>query len=179
MAGQSPPCPADRPVDEIIAELNKQKSKKSSRNKNPLPQTICIWGWCREAARTPPTVPQPAPRAETPGAGKVTSSKPPVDKCDEAMEMALDAAHNVEVGDFSFEEKNYRGALLRYEDAVEQKPGDPAIHVRLGRVFEKLNKLAQAMEHYKAAEKLAGPERWAEEARGAVARLGPQLPASQ
>ena len=56
--------------------------------------------------------------------------------------LALEVAHNVEVGDYAFGEKNYNGALLRYNDAVEEKPGDLAIRVRLGRVLEKLNQSA-------------------------------------
>ena len=62
------------------------------------------------------------------------------------MEMALEAAHNVDIGDYSFESKNYRGALMRYKDADEEKPGDAAIHVRLGRVLEQLGQLPQAIE---------------------------------
>ena len=87
------------------------------------------------------------------------------------MELALDAAHNVEVGDQYFERKNYMGALFRYKDAVEEKTADPAIHVRLGRTFEKINQVPQAIEQYTAAEKLAGPEKWSDEARAALARL--------
>ena len=91
--------------------------------------------------------------------------------CDEAMEMTLKAAHDVEVGDYSFEAKNYGGALMRYKDAAEEKPGDAAIHVRLGRVLEKLGELPQAMEQYKAAQELAGPPKWVDEAKAAVIRL--------
>jgi tetratricopeptide (TPR) repeat protein len=94
-----------------------------------------------------------------------------VDKCQEAVEKALEAAHNVEVGDEYFEAKNYNAALMRYKDAVEEKPGDAAIHVRLGRAFEKLNQLPQAIEQYKAAQELAGPAKWSDEAKAAVLRL--------
>jgi Flp pilus assembly protein TadD len=87
------------------------------------------------------------------------------------MEMALEAAHNVDVGDYSFSTNNYSGALLRYKDAVEEKPGDAAIHVRLGRVFERLGQLPQAIEQYKAAQELAGPAKWSDEAKAAVLRL--------
>ena len=89
------------------------------------------------------------------------------------MEMALDAAHDVDVGDYYFEEKNYNGALMRYNDALNEKPGDIAIYVRLGRVFEKLNQVPQAIEQYKAAQKLAGPEKWSDEAKSALLRLQP------
>ena len=167
---QSPPapCPAGRPVDDIIAEVKKQQSKKNTRN---FPQEVCTFGWCREPARTPPTLPEPASSVETPSTGNTSSSKTPKDTCDEAMELALEAAHNVEVGDYYFQNKNYNAALLRYKNALKEKPGDPAIHVRLGRVFEKLNQLLQAIEQYQAAEKLAGPKRWSDEAHAALLRL--------
>ncbi len=102
-----------------------------------------------------------------------------MDKCNEAMEMALKAAHDVEVGDYSFAANNYDGALLRYKDAVEEKPGDAAIHVRLGRVFERLGQLPQAMEQYKAAQELAGPAKWSDEAKAAVLRLQHRQPSDK
>lgn len=175
LAQSAPPsCPAERPVDDIISEVHKQQSNKKHRNSNPLPDVICIWGWCRDhsSKQTPPTFPEPTPQAKNPGENESTSSsKILVDKCDAATEMALKAAHDVEVGDYSFAEKNYEGALLRYKDAAEEKPGDTAIHVRLGRVFEKLSQLPQAMEQYKAAEEQAGPAKWLDEAKAAVLRL--------
>jgi tetratricopeptide (TPR) repeat protein len=170
---QAPPpsCPADRPVDDIIAEIQKQQSKKNSRNKNPLPDMICIFGWCRSTGKQPPAKPQPVPREETPRTEDVSSSRAASDRCNDATERALEAAHNVEVGDYYLAEKNYKAALFRYEDAAEQKKDDNAIRVRLGRVFEKLNDIPQALESYKSAQKLAGPEKWTQEAKAAVARL--------
>ena len=175
---QSPPtpCPADRPVDDIIAEISKQQSKKKHRNTNPLPQVVCIFGWCHDFSRTPPTLPEPAPRVKGPStertiSSSATDSSVPVEKCDAAMAIALDAAHNVDVGDYYFGQKNYNGALLRYNDALEEKPGDTAIHVRLGRIFEKLNQLPQAIEQYKEAQKLAGPKNWSNEASSSLMRL--------
>ena len=184
MLAQSVPssCPSGHPVDEIIAEIHKQQDKKKHRNSNPLPDSICIGGWCRGRAKKPAPAPESTPRAEkTPSAADssssgVSSSKLPVDKCDEAMELALEAAHNVEVGDYSFDNKNYTGALLRYKDADEEKPEDAAIHVRLGRVFEKLGQLQEATDQYKAALDLAGPEEWSGEAKTALARLDQHAP---
>ena len=95
------------------------------------------------------------------------------------MEMALQAAHNVEVGDYSFEAKNYGGALLRYKDAVEEKPEDAAIHVRLGRVFERLGQIPQAIEQYKAAQERPGPAKWSDEAKAAVLRLQQSQPSGK
>jgi hypothetical protein len=184
MLAQSAPasCPAERPVDDIITEVHKQQSNKKHRNSNPFPDVICIWGWCRDhsSKQTPPTFPESAPQAKNPSENEsASSSRAPVDKCNEAMEMALKAAHNVDVGDYSFVTKNYDGALLRYKDAVEEKPGDAAIHVRLGRVFERLGQLPQAMEQYKAAQELAGPAKWSDEAKAAVLRLQHRQPSSK
>ena len=92
------------------------------------------------------------------------------------MEKALEAAHNVDVGDYSFEIKNYRGAFLRYKDADEEKPGDAAIHVRLGRTLEQLGQLPEAIGQYKAAQELAGPQKWSDEAKAAVLRLQEHAP---
>ncbi len=174
-----PACPADRPVDDIIAELHKQQAKKERRNKNPLPDVICIWGWCRSSSsKTPPTVPEPAPPPQAPSgndgsSGGSSSSKTAADKCNAATEAALEAAHDVEVGDFYFTADNYKGALLRYRSAAQEKSGDAAIHVRLGRVFEKLNQVPQAIEQYKTAQNLMGPKQWSDEATAALVRLQP------
>jgi hypothetical protein len=184
MLSQSAPpsCPSDRPVDDIITEIHKQQSNKKHRNSNPLPDVFCIGGWCRSRAskQKPPTLPESAPPTKNPGENESTSSsRVPADKCDEVMEMALKAAHDVEVGDYSFAANNYEGALLRYKDAAEEKPGDAAIHVRLGRVFEKLGQLPQAMEQYKAAQELAGPAKWSDEAKAAILRLQKRQPSGK
>ena len=178
-------CPADRPVDVIIAEVQKQQSKKNNRNKNPFPEVQCVLGWCRSNSKTPPTVKEPAPKAEAPADAGATSSsvssgeassgssssKSAASECDSAMERALSAAHDVDVGDYYFTQKNYRAALFRYQSAADQKPGDAAIHVRMGRAFEKLNEIPKAIEQYKAAEQLGGPEEFLKDAREALARL--------
>ncbi len=175
LAAEQPPCPADRPVDEIIAELNKDKAKKRSRNKNPLPDNVCIFGWCGKTGpkAAPPTLPGGAPPPGQSGAAEQTP-KPPASQCDGAMAQALEAAHNADVGDFYFEQKNFRGALFRYQDAAELKPKDPAIHVRIGRAQEKLQEPGKAADAYKLAAGLASADtQWGKEARQALARLSP------
>src|SRR5262245_8338490 len=189
-----PPCPADRPVDEIVAEIQKQQSKKKNRNTNPLPESTCVFGWCLDHGRTPPTLPKSEPRAQTSEDDKASaadasssnsndpnssstsstsSSRDPKVACENALEIAVSAAHNVEVGDYYFKEKNYRAAQQRYSEALEAKPSDAAIHVRLGRVLEKLNESPPAIEHYKAAQELGSPQKWADEAKAALSRLQP------
>lgn len=168
-------------MDDIVTEIHKLQSKKKHRVSNPLPDNLCIFGWCRNhsSTRTPPAVPesgQPAPETRPPAQNSSanessSSSRPPADPCDEATEKALLAAHDVEVGDEYFTDKNYSAALMRYKGADEGKPGDIAIRVRLGRAFEKLNQIPQAIDQYKAAQELQGPAKWSDEAKAALLRL--------
>lgn len=58
----------------------------------------------------------------------------------------------------------------------EEKPGDAAIHVRLGRVLEKLGRLPEAMGQYKEALDAAGPPKWSDEAEAGVIRLQQHSP---
>ena len=154
-------------MDDYIAQIQQSKSKKKARNKNPLPDFACVFGWCKGSPK-----PAPKSRAGTAAEGtKPNSTNPAAIKCDLEMEQVLDAAHDVDVGDTYFEEKNYRAALFRYQDAAKQKPDDAAIEVRLGRAYEKLDQPEQAAIQYTAAAKLAGPDRWTHEARASLARL--------
>ena len=177
-AKAAPPCRKDRPVDEYIAEINKAKDKaKKQRNKNPLPDTICVLGWCRASV---PGMPKPRklptphpPQSKTDSQSGESSSKEAVDEA--PAYDPIQAAKNVEVGDYYFEEKNYRAALSRYQEALESKPDDPAIYLRLGRALDKLDEPVRAFENYDASVVAdpAGPS--ADEARKGVERLRPEL----
>lgn len=173
------PCPSNRPIDDYIAQIHNAQSKKKARNKNPLPDSLCIFGWCKQTAKTPPTLPEPAPRATVPegntnageGNAQSSSTSPEAIQCDLEMQQVLDAAHDVDVGDTYFQDKNYRAAMFRYQDADKAKPDDAAIEVRLGRAYEQLKQSDQALAQYQAAAKLPGPEKWVDEARKSAARL--------
>ena len=171
-----PACPADRPVDDIIAEVHKEQSKRKHRNADPFPGLHCSWGWCIDVSKTPPTFPESRPRVsstdnQNTNSNATSSDTVSVETCGTAMKVALVAAHNVEVGDQYFVQKNYNAALMRYEDAREEKPGDVAIYVRLGRSYEKLGQLPPAIEAYHVAQKLPRQEKWTDEAKSALLRL--------
>jgi len=179
---QSPPpspCPSNAPVDDVIAEMNKQKSP---RNKNLLPHNVCIWGWCPQAVQIPEPKrkteeqanPQPEQQTDTPNSTAYSTSKSESDKCLDAMEQTVAAAKDVDAGDFDAKIKNYKGALMRYQLALQEKPGDAAIYVRLGRAYEHLNDIPHAKENYTAAASLAGPEKWVKEAKDSLERMGNQ-----
>jgi tetratricopeptide (TPR) repeat protein len=192
LAAQGPPSPASAPgvncekdpsVDEYIREIHKRR-----RNKNPLPSDACIFGWCREAggghpAPEPPPAPRPAakppaassappPHESSSSEARSPSETPPPDLSDYDP---IRAAKSAEAGDYYFGEKNYAAALSRYQEALEDKPGDAAIHLRLGRTFEKLDKPGLAFEHYDASLILDAEGPSAAASREALARLRPQL----
>jgi len=187
-------CPVDWPVDDLITALN----ERPLQFKNPMPDTACVnlWmilpvGTCHNVKKSaPPASPKPEPAREPstiqasssdggpasasskdqPQNNQATSAGSAEDKCNEATGVALLAAHNVDVGDQNFSKKNYNGALARYQEAAEQKPHDAAIHVRLGRTFERMDRPDLAAEQYSEAAKLGGPEKYVSEAKAALGR---------
>ncbi|HEX8926953.1 MAG TPA: tetratricopeptide repeat protein [Terriglobales bacterium] len=153
--------------------------QKPPRNKQLFPESICVWGWCRQATPVPipkpkteqQASPQSEPQSNEATAPGYSTSKSESDKCAEAMESTLAAAQDVDTGDFYAKNKNYKGALMRYQSALEKKPGDAAIYVRLGRAYEHLNDIPHAKETYIAAANMAGPEKWVAEAKTALERI--------
>ena len=179
------PC-KDHSVDEYIKELNKR-----TRNKNPLPSTVCILGYCRgtgvKDTTTPPTFPEPAPTSDVqveprPGTNESSSKNTnvvvvPADVADGYNPIA--AAKNVDVADQEFESKNYRAALSRYQDAAEEKWGDAAIYVRLARTYEKLSDAVDASATCSSALRLQIAEKARSECEQIQKRVQPQLSGKQ
>jgi tetratricopeptide (TPR) repeat protein len=58
------------------------------------------------------------------------------------------ALKDIEVGDFYFKRKNYRGALDRYQEALIWKPNDAIANFRMAQCFEKLDQPQEARTHY-------------------------------
>jgi tetratricopeptide (TPR) repeat protein len=166
------PCPANQPVDEILATVHQLHSKRNNRNKSPLPNLGCILGWCMKTGKNPSNSPEEI-KVEPPASDATQDAKAKADQksCEFAFNDALHAAHNVEVGDQQVDEKNYRAALNRYEEALQQKPGDAAIHVRYARTAERLDDREGAKEHYKTAVEIGSPQKWVDEAKAALERL--------
>jgi tetratricopeptide (TPR) repeat protein len=81
------------------------------------------------------------------------------------------AAKDVEVGDYYFKRKNYKGALERYKDALTYKPNDAVASFRLAECEEKTGTPADAVQHYEAYLKILPNGPFAEDARKALERL--------
>jgi tetratricopeptide (TPR) repeat protein len=81
------------------------------------------------------------------------------------------AAKDVEVGDYYFKRKNYRGAEDRYREALLYKNNDAVATFRLAVCLEKMDQPDDARKEYESYLKILphGPQ--AEEARKAIDRL--------
>jgi tetratricopeptide (TPR) repeat protein len=81
------------------------------------------------------------------------------------------AAKDIEVGDYYFKRKNYRGALDRYKDALTYKPNDAVASFRLAECEEKIGRPSDAIQHYEAYLKILPEGPFAGDARKALERL--------
>jgi tetratricopeptide (TPR) repeat protein len=81
------------------------------------------------------------------------------------------SAKDVEVGDYYFKRKNYRGAEDRYREALFYKNNDAIATYRLAVCLEKMNRPDDAREQYESYLKILphGPQ--AEDARKAIERM--------
>ena len=178
-------CYKDRSVDDYIVELSKLKTKHGSHN--PLPNYVCIFGLCShppggpdvDHPAPPPATPQPQtdkPAGDRPVLNdRESTSKTAVTGLAESNYDPIAAAEDADVGDYYFKDKNYRGALMRYLSAIEKKPGDAAIHLRIGRAFEKLGDNERAYLAYDSTVKLDPAGKSAAEAKQGMERLRPAL----
>lgn len=84
-------------------------------------------------------------------------------------------AKDMDVGNFYLNErKNYAGAMMRFRDALEQKPNDPLATFKLAQALEGLKQNDEAREGYSAYLKLEPKGPHVGEARQALDRLQPQ-----
>ncbi len=81
------------------------------------------------------------------------------------------AAKDIEVGDYYFKRKNYRGALERYKDALVYKPNDAIANFRLAECEEKIGNSADATQHYEAYLKILPEGPFAADVKRALERL--------
>jgi tetratricopeptide (TPR) repeat protein len=76
-----------------------------------------------------------------------------------------------EVGDFYFKRKNYRAALVRYQDALVWKEKDAIANFRMAECYEKLDQPDQAIQHYQEYLKILPEGPFAKEAHRALEKL--------
>lgn len=82
------------------------------------------------------------------------------------------AVKDDEVGDFYFKQGNYKGAIARYEDALQYKEHDAMANFRLGQCYEKTDQRDLAITHYKEYLKILPQGPFAKQAKKALEKLG-------
>ena len=85
---------------------------------------------------------------------------------------------DMEVGDFNFKGKNYRGAELRFRDALNYKPDQPDATFKLAESLDKLGKNDEAKQNYQTYLIIQPDGLYAERARIALQRLA-KMPAGK
>jgi tetratricopeptide (TPR) repeat protein len=83
----------------------------------------------------------------------------------------LKAMKDIEVGDYYFKRKNYKGALDRYKEALYYKDGDALASFRLAECQAKLGDKAEAKKYYEQYLKILPEGPLAKDARASLDRL--------
>lgn len=100
-------------------------------------------------------------------------SSPPPGKARTALpEDQAEYAKDMDVGDFYLnEKKNYMAAAMRFRDALDHKPNDPAATYMLAQSLEGLNQIDDARQVYEIYLKLEPKGKFAAQAKNALGRL--------
>ncbi len=83
----------------------------------------------------------------------------------------MKAAKDIEVGDYYFKRKNYKGAVERYKDALYYKDGDAVASFRLAVCQEKLGDKTEARKYYEQYLKILPQGPFAKDAHASLNRL--------
>ena len=86
------------------------------------------------------------------------------------------AQKDVEVGEFYLKRKNYRAAEDRFREALIYKPGDAIATYRMAEVLDAQGRSAEAAKEYAEYLKIPSSEKFAPEAKKALARLEQKNP---
>lgn len=81
------------------------------------------------------------------------------------------AEKDIEVGEFYLKRKNYRAAEGRFREALEYKPGDAIATYRLAEALDGLGQYPEAIRNYHQYLKIPSNEKFAPDAKKALARL--------
>ncbi|MFY9673077.1 MAG: tetratricopeptide repeat protein [Terriglobales bacterium] len=81
------------------------------------------------------------------------------------------ANKDIQVGDFYFRRKNYKGALERYKEALYYKQNDAVATFRLGECEEKLGNKEEAKKYFEQYLKILPEGPMAKEAHNSIAKL--------
>ncbi len=81
------------------------------------------------------------------------------------------ATKDDEVGEYYLKLKDYKGALARFQDALDYKPNDAIANFRMAQCYEKMNDPVQAAVHYREYLRILPNGPFAKDARKALEKL--------
>jgi tetratricopeptide (TPR) repeat protein len=90
-------------------------------------------------------------------------------------EDVIAADHDTDVGDFNFNDKNYRGAAMRYQSALDRLPGEPTASLHLARTLDRMGDKPGAIEQYENYLAWSPTGKDADQAKAALDRLQKEL----
>ncbi len=127
-----PPDPLPSPPDAPMPDLGRLPGAPD-KSKSPLKRTINrLAPTCLDAA------------THTCWSSRPGKASPAMTEADRAF------ANDMEVGDLYFKHRNYKGAELRYRDALIRKPGEPDATFKLAETLGREHKNSEARTMYEA-----------------------------
>jgi tetratricopeptide (TPR) repeat protein len=169
---QQPPDPsASNPDSE-----NKKSASQSSARKDPAAPTRSDDQESSSRDTRIDTAPPKDDAKNHPNSQDVVSDldAPPADGSD-VQEFhpwnPLKANKDIQIGDFYFKRRNYKGALERYKDALYYKQNDAVATFRVGECAEKLGNKDEARKYFEQYLKILPEGPLAKEAHSSLAKL--------
>jgi tetratricopeptide (TPR) repeat protein len=83
----------------------------------------------------------------------------------------MKAIKDIEVGDYYFRLKNYKGALARYKEALYYKDGDAVANFRIAKCQEKLGDKAEAKKYYEQYLRIVPDGPYAKDAHASLDKM--------
>jgi tetratricopeptide (TPR) repeat protein len=83
----------------------------------------------------------------------------------------MKAMKDIEVGDFYYKQENYRAAISRYQEALENKPHDAEATFKLAEALNKVGDTPGAVENYEAYLKILPNGPYAKKSKEALEKL--------
>jgi tetratricopeptide (TPR) repeat protein len=103
------------------------------------------------------------------------TAPPPSDSNSDVQEFhpwnPYKANKDIQIGDFYYHRKNYKGALERYKDALYYKQNDAVATFRAGECEEKLGNKEEAKKYFEQYLKILPDGPQAKEAHNSIAKL--------
>jgi len=156
-------------------QAGQDSAQKADSNKAASPDADAQESSSRDT-RIDTTPPKDDAKNHPNSAGAVSDLAPPPSDGSDVQEFhpwnPYRANKDIQVGDFYFKRRNYKGALERYKDALEYKPNDAVATFRVGECQKKLGNKEEARKYFEMYLKILPEGPLAKDAQAQLAKLG-------